>query len=724
MIQRLLLIVVLGGLVAVSLLSCSEPFTAVETPTPTPTTTPVTTSTPTCWSAAALSNADLASLVVRHFPNGVVPQTGENIRVTAYAVARAESAGNPSACGDNSQSIGIWQIHMPSHPEYSREWLFNPDNNADAAVSNSGNGLNWNPWCTWEASACNGNGNEAYKAYLSEARMALGISPTPKPTPSGLANSPWPVFHHDLQHTGRSPYTGPTSARVEWTYTAGSYVNSSPAIGTDGTVYTGSEDGKLYAISPEGSLKWSYLTGGGISSPAIGADGSVYVGSSNGRLYAITSNGLLKWSNTLGGRILSSPALGDDGTLYVGSENGSLYAINLDSGSSRWSYTTGGHILSSPAIGTDGTVYVGSWDNKLYALDPNGSLKWSFTADGGIHASPAIGVDGTIYVGSQNRKFYALNTNGSLKWSFTAGNSFHSSPAIGVDGTVYVGSWDNKLYALNPNGSLKWSYATGAGIQYSSPAVGADGTIYVGSADNKLYAINPNGSFKWSYVTGGGIYYSSPAIGADGTIYVGSSDGKLYAIGGTKEPTIDGTLSPGEWNDAAYVDFTVTYPNATVHALRLYAKNDDKNLYMAVTAQDTWLGYVLIRFDKNKDGVADSLGDDYLFIQGNPAVSYQSYDGIMVNSYGGGNQDTVAGGTNDVTAAASQTNLSGVSTTVFELMRTLDTKDDMHDIILHTGETVSFRIGYSDTSTIWPKTGLARLTLSDSLGVAVAISYP
>ena len=77
-----------------------------------------------------------------------------------------------------------------------------------------------------------------------------------------LAESPWPMFCHDLQHTGRSPYTGPSSPALKWSYTTGLNVESSPAIGADGTIYVGSYDNKIYAINPDGTLKWSYTTGG------------------------------------------------------------------------------------------------------------------------------------------------------------------------------------------------------------------------------------------------------------------------------------------------------------------------------------------------------------------------------------------------------------------------------------------------------------------------------
>ncbi|HWP38224.1 MAG TPA: PQQ-binding-like beta-propeller repeat protein, partial [Gemmatimonadales bacterium] len=59
-------------------------------------------------------------------------------------------------------------------------------------------------------------------------------------------------------------------------------VFSSPAVGADGTVYAGSEDRHLYAVNPDGTLKWRQLTTAPIfSHPALGEDGPVFISAGN-----------------------------------------------------------------------------------------------------------------------------------------------------------------------------------------------------------------------------------------------------------------------------------------------------------------------------------------------------------------------------------------------------------------------------------------------------------
>ena len=344
----------------------------------------------------------------------------------------------------------------------------------------------------------------------------------------GLDNGPWPMFRHDITHSGQSKYVEPPSVVLKWRYQTGGDIFSSPAIGSDGIIYFGSKDDYLYAINPNGTLKWRYLTGGDIySSPAIGSDGTVYVGSNDNYFYALYPDGTLKWRYETGSNVNSSPAIGPDGTIYVGSDDDYLYAIHSD-GSLRWRYKTPSDIFSSPAIGPDGTVYVGSY-YYLYAISADGNFKWQYrNGNNDVECSPAIGPDGTVYVGTLGG-FAALDPDGSLKWNYPTGNTGYSSPAIGSDGTVYVGTRADYLYAINPNGTLKWRYLTGGNI-YSSPAIGALGTVYVGSDNEYLYAINPNGTLKWRYFTGDDVR-SSPAIGLDGTVYVGSYNNYFYALG-------------------------------------------------------------------------------------------------------------------------------------------------------------------------------------------------
>ena len=95
------------------------------------------------------------------------------------------------------------------------------------------------------------------------------------------------------------PKVNPTKhKRFLWEFETGDQVRSSPAIGSDGTVYVGSNDNKLYAINGKSGVKlWEFETGAPVrSSPGIGSDGTVYVGSFDNKLYAIKtdSKGLAK----------------------------------------------------------------------------------------------------------------------------------------------------------------------------------------------------------------------------------------------------------------------------------------------------------------------------------------------------------------------------------------------------------------------------------------------
>src|SRR5438093_11039461 len=75
------------------------------------------------------------------------------------------------------------------------------------------------------------------------------------PTASAQIPSYWPMFQHDAQHTSRSPYIASTDNSVRWIFGMGGVYRFSPVIDGNGTIYAiGS--GNLYAVNPDGSLRW------------------------------------------------------------------------------------------------------------------------------------------------------------------------------------------------------------------------------------------------------------------------------------------------------------------------------------------------------------------------------------------------------------------------------------------------------------------------------------
>lgn len=310
--------------------------------------------------------------------------------------------------------------------------------------------------------------------------------------------------------------------------------NGCPAIDPNGTIYIGSQEPYLYAITPEGQEKWRYQTEGSvIPSPVIGPDGTIYCGDyGNGYIHALNpQNGTEKWGFRAFPPGFSTPAIQSNG-IILGSAAATIYAIDPEEGSALASYT----LTTTMIVVSDGTIYAGTNSHFLYALtyDTSFELQWIYeTTDGWISSTAAIDSDGTIYFGSGDN-LYALNPDSSLKWKYPAEGRVEGSPVIASDGTIYFGSHDNCLYALYPSGELKWKYQAAGHVQ--DPAIGTDGIIYVCTADGYIHAIidgcgvfGPKPILAWRYEVEDP---TTPTIGSDGTVYVGGFDG-LYAFEST-----------------------------------------------------------------------------------------------------------------------------------------------------------------------------------------------
>lgn len=374
----------------------------------------------------------------------------------------------------------------------------------------------------------------------------------------------------------------------KWSFDSKGKINSSPVIGEDDSIYIGSELGFFYAVAPDGTEKWNIKLEGTVnSSPIVGADGTVYVGSGinnsneeqaevkkNGRIYAINPDGTEKWSTTTGYISFSSGVISKEGILYIGSLEGDLYAIKGgSSGVADSAWPMYGHdparsgssyhnnkavkkevIDEDKSINVDSkrdesivkeklpanfnnTMFGGDYFNtlvyKTVGVKNNPGLKWKFDKEDIFE--PTI-TNGIAYFGSEDGNLYAVDIKtGQEKWRFKTSDYITGTPAV-VDKTVYFGSHNGILYALNVDtGKEKWQLKISGGIAdspgggiASSPKV-KDGVIYFGNYDKCIYAVDiKKRKIKWKYETESFVL-DSPAIEKE-TIYIANDDGYLYAL--------------------------------------------------------------------------------------------------------------------------------------------------------------------------------------------------
>jgi outer membrane protein assembly factor BamB len=350
----------------------------------------------------------------------------------------------------------------------------------------------------------------------------------------------------------RDPGRG-ESLELRWRFhpPGGSPMHNSPALGRDGTVYCSFTTGwatpaqaraTFYAIKApasgvEAQPTWSLDLGPGRqgSSPTIGPDGTIYVTNSAGKLLAVNPNGTVKWTAQTGIVLVATPALGPDGTVYCPSMDGKLYAVAPPAGATT---------TATPGAGT-----------PVAGGGQEGSIKWTFDfgqhlgptpllvqqngaggRDGvGSGASPTVARDGTIYVGANNSNFYAITPDGKPKWIFEAERELAgiwSTAALSADGaTLYVGANKGGIYAVGrEDGKLRWQSKI-FGSVFTAPALDSRGTLYTGSQIGHVIAIDANnGQWIFDYDAGTPVW-SSPSIKPDGTLVVGNFNNEVLVLG-------------------------------------------------------------------------------------------------------------------------------------------------------------------------------------------------
>ena len=246
------------------------------------------------------------------------------------------------------------------------------------------------------------------------------------------------------------------TGKILWSIELDSPATTSPSVDVNGNVFIATKattersgwvddkdifkPSKIYCIDNKGKVLWSYeLKSDVYSKPAIGNDGTIYFGSDDGYLYAVNTKGVLEWKYRTDGEIRFSPVIGSDGAIYFGSNDDHFYAVNAE-GKLIWKFKTNNDIQNSAAIGDGGVIYFCTSDTILYALKSDGKIKWELKLFGtGTSGTPAIGSNGIIYAVS-DYGIHAVDRSGKELWKRKLNGRYDYNPSIGFENTIVLGN--------------------------------------------------------------------------------------------------------------------------------------------------------------------------------------------------------------------------------------------------------------------------------------------
>jgi len=412
------------------------------------------------------------------------------------------------------------------------------------------------------------------------------------------------------------------------------------------------QDGKLYAINPDGSLFWSFSTSEWIvDSPAVGADGVIYFGSNDKKIYALNSDGTLLWSYTTGNHVYVSPTIAVDGTLYIASGN-ILYAFN--------------DAVSPSTVYVNGITGNDSWDgtSPTYNGGTTGPKKT-------IQAAVDVVADGgTVYVasGTYNEN---LNINQNI---VLMGESQTGTIIDGSQTTVVItvnGVTVNLTNFTIQNGNAPWGggiYNYAGILTITCTTIINNSATYGGGIYNDGTITITNSIITDNNATYGGGIYNEGTLTANYNTIIKNS---LYNAGGSVDARFNwwGSNNPdfssliiGPVDYIPWLYMTITADPTTI--------NKGNSRQVSVSFNNLYDGTTVTSFDPSvghiPDGTVVELTVDFGMLD---PVEVTTLNGTATSTYTG-----TSGGTADITAGTDE---QTVSTTV-----TVDEQTNTNDSIV------------------------------------------
>ena len=358
----------------------------------------------------------------------------------------------------------------------------------------------------------------------------------------------------------------------KWEIDLGAPISAALALADDGTLYAANEHGVLSAISPSGSIQWTFTsTWPIVAAPVIGADGAIYISDKNQMIHVVNHSGTERWAAG-GGPYANWPSPWragaiDDNYFYT-PWRGVMRAFRLTAGQSGVVSIGMGFSKEGTAAITPTGLLVYPGAGRVDAADSSGRTIWQYppmvpplTTDqllknggrgpvGNFFLDSGIAMGRTaLYAGTHTSTLVAISFSGTLHWEFKVPGpvTIRATPVIAGDGTIYLGCGNGNLLAVDTSGSQKWAMHAGNAVS-TTPVLAQDGTIYV-LAEDRVAAISPEGKLLSKVELPGGA--AAATLAPDGTLYVPLRTGKVIAFATSHGPLLASSPWPKFQHDAA-----------------------------------------------------------------------------------------------------------------------------------------------------------------------------
>lgn len=353
------------------------------------------------------------------------------------------------------------------------------------------------------------------------------------------------------------PTRYPDDPSMAWSQSIGpngvgkSRLVTTPAVGSDGTIYVGGADPSapvppvacLYAFNADGSRKqrlcgsdgdhrgapaiWVATTADGLGAYAVDEAGGLYTMRADGTTAYTMLPDAPPWGRhpTLMGPLTVT----EEGLVYVGGFR-AIYALDIEDAHEpvKWSFrinqtTSQKSQVYHAALGPDGRIYASG--PTLYVFNPAGIRIWETSTGGGSEGAPAVGYEGRLIV-RMHRGIMGMTAGGTPAWEFDPGQPTLGAPHLDRRGNIYF-SATRALFSTNQVGKLRWELPHDR--NFTGAIVVRRGTIYVTDTSGQILAVGLDGSKKWTLSVG--ARGASPFVDEYGTLlYVAADDSRVYAL--------------------------------------------------------------------------------------------------------------------------------------------------------------------------------------------------